>query len=209
MEVLLKKINMSRVMFLPWIGTEYQQGIKGKKVLVLGESHYCANEGDAVPTLTQEIIMDLFNPNSPHEGYKNTYTKFAKAIAGTDLDYKGKEKVWNSLAFYNYVQVPISGARVAPTAQEFRAAESALFEVLEQLQPDYVIVWGNRLYDNLPNTGAQGKEVIMSETDLHEVWCYTLSNQKIVPMLRMTHPSAAYSWDYWHEVINMFLTTKY
>lgn len=200
---------MSKVKFLPWIGKEYQNGINGKRVLILGESHYCAKDSDAVPTLTQEIIIDLFDANSPHEGYKNTYTKFAKAVAGKDLSFSDKEKVWNSVAFYNYVQVPISEARVSPTAEEFKVSEVALFEVLEQLKPDYVIVWGYRLYDNLPDKRYKGANLRVPNQEAHEVWNYTLSNNQTVPMLRMIHPSAAYSWDYWHETIKAFIETKY
>lgn len=200
---------MSQIKFLPWIGKEYQKGINGKKVLVLGESHYCAKESDAEPTLTQEIIIDLFNADSPHEGYKNTYTKFAKAIAGRDLGFTEKEQVWDSVAFYNYVQVPISEARVSPSAEEFENSEAALFEILEQLKPDYVIAWGYRLYDNLPNKGCRGGHLRVSNQEVHEVWCYTLSNKQIVPVLRMIHPSSAYSWTYWHETIKTFIETKY
>lgn len=196
---------MSKVKFLPWIGSEYQKGINGKRILVLGESHYCENAKDAVSSLTIDIIKDLFDENSFHEPYKNTYTKFAKALEGGDIDLLGKKRIWNSIAFYNYVQVPISEARKAPTAAEFRGAEEAFFQVLEQLQPDYVIVWGQRLYDNLPNKGMQGQDLIVSSIESHEVWCYTLNNGKNIPLLRITHPSAAFSWDVWHRTILAFL----
>ena len=36
---------MSERFFTPWVGTEYNKGICGKKVLVLGASFYCNRDG--------------------------------------------------------------------------------------------------------------------------------------------------------------------
>lgn len=55
--------------FHPWVGNKYSRGFG---LLVLGESHHCATDDDVRSTLTQEIIADLLDPDSPHESYKNT-----------------------------------------------------------------------------------------------------------------------------------------
>ena len=37
--------NMSNINFKPWIGKNYlTKGYQGKRILVLGESHYCSKE---------------------------------------------------------------------------------------------------------------------------------------------------------------------
>jgi len=36
--------QFKNVFFIPYIGDKYEQGYHGKKVLVLGESHYCVDE---------------------------------------------------------------------------------------------------------------------------------------------------------------------
>ena len=68
---------MSDIRFKPWVGDRYGCGIVGydangkiiygtenhigKRVLVLGESHYCANpETEATPFLTINIIASSF-----------------------------------------------------------------------------------------------------------------------------------------------------
>lgn len=196
---------MSNVKFLPWIGTNYKEGIKGKRILVLGESHYCANESEAVATLTQDIIKDLFDENSVHEGYKNTYTKFAKALVGEDLQFSEREAVWNSVAFYNYVQFPISEARKSPTAEEFLNSEAAFFNILNDLQPDYIIAWGKRLYNNLPDKGNQGVDLVVPNEEPIETWTYILENKATVQVLGITHPSAGFSWDWWYKMIDTFI----
>ena len=196
---------MSNIKFLPWIGQNYHNGINGKKVLVLGESHYCENMADAVPTITQDIITDLFDPESEHEAYKNTYTKFIKALAGQDLKFQERENIWNKVAFYNYVQSPLKKARVAPTPKEFQDSDIAFFETLEKLQPDYVIVWGKRMYDNLPNKGQRGTDVVLPNEQPLATWTYTLNNGNTVKLLGITHPSAGFSWDWWHTAIMKFI----
>ena len=206
---------MSNIRFNPWVGDKYSWGIigydtngkviygtasqLGKKILVLGESHYCANpETEATPFLTINIIADLLNPDSEWEAYKNTYTKFIKSLIGgiADLEQNDKENAWKHVVFYNYVQTPMSGARVAPTAEDFKNSEKAFFEVLQTYKPDVVIVWGNRLYNDLPKGGKQLDDLTIStgrfSGNSTEMWSYNVCGKDITVM-PITHPSAAYS----------------
>ena len=51
----------NKVKFLPWIGTHYAKGVNSKRVMALGESHYCNHPNEAVPELTNSVILDLLN----------------------------------------------------------------------------------------------------------------------------------------------------
>lgn len=195
----------NKVKFLPWIGTHYAKGVNGKRVMALGESHYCNHPNEAVPELTNSVILDLLNPNSEHEAYKNTYTKFERALAMKVLDAREKAVLWNSIAFYNYVQVPMSAARTSPTKDDFTDATEAFFSVLNQHLPDILIVWGQRLYNNLPKRGHQGQDLILPDGKIIETWIYPLSNGHSVYILPINHPSSGFSWEYWGEGIKMFI----
>lgn len=198
---------MTHYTFAPWVGRDYRgRGFGGRRLLILGESHYCADERDVRSSMTSEIIADLFDPNSPHEGYKNTYTKCANAVAGHSLDMSGKESFWHSVAFYNYVQTAISGARMSPSAEEFRASEALFWQMLEELRPEYVLVWGYRLYDALPRGGYACAPIIYGGAE-YATWVYELRDGKAVRFLRMKHPSTGFSVDEWHEVIRLFLAS--
>lgn len=215
-----------KVKFHPWIGENYKNGVvgydengiiqygesegEGKKILVLGESHYCYDESEAIPELTQEIIKDLIDPDSEWEPYKNTYTKFIKSLTGyiEELLFEDKEKAWQHVAFYNYVQFPISGARIAPVREDFKNSEEAFWEIIEKLQPNLVIVWGSRLYNNLPIGGEQinDLEVKYDNEDYEiELWSYSYNEENITYLLRIVHPSAGYSMSLWHEAIKVFI----
>jgi len=195
--------TMDFVKILPWVGEKYYQGFCGKRVLVLGESHYCENKSDFSSSLTSDIIADLFDSNSDHEPYKNTYTKFVESMVGKDtLTISDKKEFWNSVIFYNYVQVPISGPRIAPSTDDFRMSENAFNEVLELYHPEIVIVWGKRLYNNLPQTGKQGADLRSSSGDWIETWNYSLTDGSYVEVIPIMHPSAAFSPNYWNNIFN-------
>lgn len=198
---------MAKINFLPWIGEHYYKtGFAGKRILVLGESHYCQNVSDASEDITRRVIMDLFDSTSEHEAYKNTYTKFAQALLGRgELSFADKELFWNSVAFYNYVQVPISGPRVAPTRENFRNSEAAFFEVIEMLRPDIIIVWGHRLYNNLPNGGLQGDDLKAPDGQWIETWRYFLSDRKEVKVIPIMHPSSFFSPEFWHKFLSVVI----
>lgn len=202
----------SVVKFKPWVGENYETGIhQGKKLMILGESHYCANpETEVTEDITIKVIEDLLDPFSEHEGYKNTYTKFAKAVVGEkQFSDETKKEFWQHVIFYNYVQTAISGARVSPTTEQFRNSEQAFFEILSQYQPDLIIVWGKRLYNNLPQQGTQLPDLQISQGiyagESSEVWSYTIGG-KTIALLPITHPSASmFELQYHKDLIYQFI----
>lgn len=199
--------TMYPINFLPWIGKHYDTtGFAGKRILALGESHYCGNDSDATGDLTIRVIEDLYDPHSEHEAYKNTYTKFAEALLGRNgLSYRDKELFWNSISFYNYVQVPMTGARVAPSREDFLESSAAFFDVLEKLRPDIIIVWGSRLYNNLPQGGMQGDDLRAPDGHWVETWRYFLEDRKDVKVVPVMHPSSSFSPEFWHEFLSTII----
>ena len=202
----------SVVKFKPWVGENYETGIhQGKKLMILGESHYCPNpETEATEDITIKVIEDLLDPFSEYEGYKNTYTKFAKAVVGEkQFSDETKKEFWQHVIFYNYVQTAISGARVSPTTEQFRNSEQAFFEIISQYQPDLIIVWGKRLYNNLPQQGTQLPDLQISQGiyagESSEVWSYTIGG-KTIALLPITHPSASmFELQYHKDLIYQFI----
>lgn len=190
---------MNKIKFLPWVGKDYTKAYYGRRILVLGESHYCP-EDEVRPTITQDVITGLFDPDVEFEGYMNTFTKFVRALDGTEVERGDQERIWQRVMFYNYVQEPMTYARVAPTTEQFRASDEAFFEVQNTYRPEAIIVWGKRLYNNLPQIGEQGPDVRGVET-----WMYKLADGSVVRLLPIIHPSAAFSPAEWHEVISDFL----
>ena len=198
---------MKHVRFEPWKGENYPtSGFNGKKVLVIGDSFYCSEE-EAVPTLTKKVITDYlairngeFRENKGE--WTNTYLKFERSLEGKETTPEDSRRIWNSIAFYNYLQVPMSGARESGSKLDYTNAENAFFEVINELQPDLIIVWGvGKLFNNLPeDRWTWGKPLDIDGWEIKNGY-YQLDNNKQTRCIAVYHPSTGYQWDWWHKVI--------
>lgn len=194
---------MSNIVFRPWVGSSYVTGgIFGKRIMVLGESHYCASKKDAVPSLTNDVVETYLDKDAEREGWMNTYLKFERSLVGHETSASESKRIWDSLLFYNYLQVAMTEPREAGMDAEYRAAEEPFFEVLEKFRPQYVIVWGQRLWNYLPG-GVRWtwNPDIVVDGSINKCGNYALKDGTKVKVMAVNHPSTAYSWDYWHRVM--------
>ncbi len=209
---------MSNIYFRPWVGKNYSTtGYKGKKILVLGESHYCKEHEKYCPTcqrenmkescssMTDEVVNELAS-DYYGQGYLQCFVCFERAVTGKELSQKEREEFWNGVMFYNYIQFSQTGPRTAPLPEHWGQSEPAFQELLEQYMPDYIIVWGARLYDGLPDLGGVGSKLTIDGLGSTDVWTYTVKGKQI-PALKVHHPSAPIGKkrDYWHQFYKAFL----
>lgn len=175
----------------PWVGKEYNSPeniFRGKKILVVGESHYADVEtiGLSIPGITIEVV----------EKYKTGeynipfFTRIITMMTGKSADENGWQTVrdaWDSLAFYNYVPVvAASGPREFDHSLWSRGTEE-FNDVLNDLRPDLIIVTGYRLWDNayIRHTDGSiegGQRIDMISNTIHE--------GRKIPTLVIRHPSA-------------------
>lgn len=206
---------MYNYFFSPYIGKDYVRGgIFGKKILALGESHYCdtgcADCGERgrhpeCADFTKKVVEWCLDPSVEREGWMNTYLKFERSLVGKDTTPLESKKIWDSIAFYNYLQVAMGGAREAGSAQQYRDATEPFLDTLENLQPDALVVWGVRLWNNLPNRNwTDGPKITVDGYDVQNGF-YTLSSGKKVKAVCVYHPSTGYDWSFWHKVISEFI----
>lgn len=214
--------GLESVHFLPWVGKNYELGIKsvgengviygtdkepGKRILVLGESHYCADKEDAVKDLTIKVIDDFVYSESEHEPYKSTYIKFERSLAGHVINKKERKELWSHLMFYNYVQVPMIGPRISPKISNFENSKNSFWNILNRYEPELIIVWGKRLYNNLPNAGSSGPIIELDEGGYEtETWIYQIKGRNII-CLPIYHPSGAFVWTFWNKFITKYFKT--
>lgn len=203
-----------RPFFQPLIGSNYSK----TKLLILGESHYCSKQCrncglcSAHPecaNFTAKVVEDYLNPNVEREGWMNTYLKFERSLVGHDTNINESRRIWEDIAFYNYLQVPMLNPRQAGTNEQYKQAEDAFFSVLETLRPKLMIVWGKRLWQHLPDTYWTDSDalIVNSSAEHEEVGYYTLPSGHVVHALGVYHPSSGYEWEYWHEVIEAMKKT--
>lgn len=209
---------MEKVNFKPWVGANYANGIGGKKILVLGESHYCKElpeGGRCCPScecskMNEEChkftinVMQEFRDNYSGEPYERTFVCFERAVVGHELSQKEREEFWDSVMFYNYMQYAQSGPR-QPLEQRNDSSE-AFREILEVYMPDCIIVWGKRLYDWLPDWNGEKSEITLDNGDKTDVRTYDIKGKKI-PAMVVYHPSSSEGRkrEYWHQFYKKFL----
>lgn len=213
---------MSSINFEPWVGKSYATtGYKGKKILVLGESHYCKNElangGRCYPLCKKEHMNNAcFSQTQDvvHEAvydyggqlYLRCFIVLERAVTGKELSQQEREEFWQSVVFYNYVQYALPGPGQLPNNDYWGKSEKPFVEMLEKYMPDYIIVWGARLYNSLPKLGGHALKMKVSNEYTADVWAY-LINGKNIQALKIYHPSMprGKKWHFWHEVIDKFL----
>lgn len=201
------------VKFLPFVGDSYEYGISfdeegklvlgteekpGKKVLVLGESHY-SEDGDVEPSFTRDV-MEYFLEAKKDENWQswmNTFLKFERSFFNRETSHEDSNSFWNHVVFYNYLQVPLGSPRMVGSPIDFEHSSLPFYNVLKLYKPDYIIVWGYRLYSHLPE--KNGKEGACLSGNI-ETWEYVIDNAN-VKVLPIYHPSVGFSWKYWHNVI--------
>ena len=183
---------MHPIRFKPFIGKNYHS--QDFKILVLGESHYLntnqindyqANK-EYISNITNQVVTGFFkykNRSAKYERWMNTFTKFGNVIHGNRLNPSQTLAFWDSCAFYNYVQVPTAGPRIYPTKEDFQNSISALKQVIKETNPDIVMVWGYRLWHNLP---VKNTEKIFRTSKIH----FTNIDPQL-PFKRMPHPSSS------------------
>ena len=210
---------MSKIFFRPWVGSAYAMGgIFGKQVMILGESHYCKDGcvdcGNAKVhpkccDFTTGVVNAYLDESAEREGWMSTYLKFERSLVGHETGGKERRRIWDSVVFYNYLQTAMGKPRKAGTKKQYEDAAEPFFEVLEQYRPQYVIVWGYRLWNYMPGGERWSwNDDIVVDGYANKCGNYALNDDTKVKILSVYHPSGGYSWDYWHKVISQFLNLK-
>jgi hypothetical protein len=193
------------VYFLPWIGDNYQQGFCGRRLLVLGESHYSYWEDEdgetrhhpPSETWTREFIGEV----TRREGCARFWKNIEQALLNEERVNKwcpnGGLALWNQFAFYDFVQTPLEQPGKRPTEAQFSESLKGFKTVLEVLCPERVLVCGMELWN---------KGMDFTDLTLHErVQAYRLSNGSLAWCLAINHPSRFFSWRGAHGLITAFL----
>ncbi|MDE6140909.1 MAG: hypothetical protein K2F95_08175 [Alistipes sp.] len=195
---------MKNVFFLPWAGAESATGgIFGKRILVLGESHYCQDHDAPTENLTREAVEKYLAGE-----YIQSFKLFEQSLVGAKTDMSQRRQIWDSLLFYNFVQNPLGETpRQKLAVDNPDRSTDAFFEVLEEHRPQYIIAWGYRLWDKAMPTKrwTWGDKIVIEGLPPIKFGYYTLADGTRVKAVPVKHPSAGYSWSKWHQFIEQFL----
>ena len=194
---------MSNIYFTPYMGDKYFDGFNGKKLLALQESYFGSEEDMPSTDLTTKLIESYLDPLDHFSHWKNSFRKFERCITGKELTQEEREDFFAHLAFYNYVQEGLSASQKV-TKKQYKEAEEPFWETIDKLQPDNIVVWGYRLFDNLPKTNFFKDETIEIDGTKAYTGHYILNNGHKVCVIAIRHPAAAFSWELHHKIITQW-----
>jgi hypothetical protein len=211
--------KMNKIFFQPYIGQDYATGgIFGKRIMVLGESHYCEEECSncgnicqhrECATFTRGVLVDYLNEDKPRKAWMNTFLKFERSLVGHETDWAERKRIWQSVLFFNYLQVAMRKPRQAGVLQQYEDSHLAFYEVLDEYRPQCIIVWGKRLWNYLPGDcrWQEGQGLTVEDNNV-KTGNYALIGGGDAEAMAVNHPSVGYSWNYWYKVISLFLASK-
>ncbi|MGA3172549.1 MAG: hypothetical protein ABSE62_16225 [Chthoniobacteraceae bacterium] len=191
--------------FLPWRGENYDIGRSGKRILILGESHYNWDSNYRIeddPEVTKRIIKEQIDETFTAK----FWTNIAIMFLGKKPTPEEKRDFWHSVAFYNYVQYSAGEKpRIAPGADKFENSEPAFYEVLDTLKPQLLVVLGYRLWEHVPGTGWESGPAIESKENVG-TGCYKYSEGSCF-VVGVKHPSSGFNGLKWNPVITEAIKT--
>ena len=208
---------MEHVFFDPWVGSCYDSGINGKKIMIMGHNHVCEecidcgvvkDKDEVCASLTKKAVEDYIKwresgviPTPRYKGWLKTYFNFAKAFFGYEPDFKQeKYELWDKVLFYNYVQRAVADWNQKPNSEAYEKSQVPFMEVINEYKPDVIIVWGSAAYNNAPYGGKDDVPITFEDIKAKR-YIYTLNSGKQCSMIKIHHPSMCFSFSKWHEII--------
>ena len=134
--------------FNPWIGSRYAlDGIGGKRLLILGESHY-GGDSCHYPEFTTEVIRDM----ALQKGRLPFFSRIQRLVIGGRGGFSVEERAdfWHRVAFYNFIQTSLEVLGSRPTYEMWQMGREPFLQTLQELRPDIILILGIELERNLP-----------------------------------------------------------
>lgn len=208
---------MKHVFFDPWVGSCYNSGINGKKIMVMGHVHVCdgcdeCGINEKCASFTKDVVKDYIKwretgevPSPGYEGWLRTFLNFAKAFFGYEPNFKEEKcELWDKVLFYNYVQTAVSEWYHKPNSIDYKRSQVPFMEVINEYEPDIIIVWGSNAFNETPD-GGKHDEPITFDNIKAERYIYTLNSEKQCSMIKIHHPSMFFSASKWHEILKSMI----
>jgi hypothetical protein len=168
----------------PWKGKHYDL----THMLILGESAYSWDEDGEIQHPDEnhaigsvEWTIENFDQSA------RTMRMISRALAGEEWPSAERLKfVWNRVAFTNFVDGTVGeGARKRPTAAMWADAQLKFLPLLEHIRPRRVIVLGQDLWSNMPETDLYITDAVQG---------YRLADGTHAICQQVPHPAAGLSW---------------
>lgn len=207
-------MSRKRYFFVPYKGKKYETGLlKGKKVMVLGASYYCKPKKDCpffddctrqwkrreyCPENNGRPLHDLPKNEIDEEGAKSykVFYEFMQNYLSDKIKVTSFDDFWDNIAFTNYIQHIIGGRTTTQTGDMSENDLDALGDVIRELKPDIVIIWGCVVDKPVKQKKCdaddnQFENDYDGEGSSQYLFHWTIDNRKVT-FVSFYHPSSGY-----------------
>lgn len=130
--------------FLPFVGRDYDSGLDGVRVLVLGVSHYGT-------TPDRQMTRNEFGECETAIRERN-WSDFWKRLdcvltRSPDPAPEDAAATWRHIAFHNFIQTLLPDASTRPSRPQWEEARTLLPPVVRILKPHVILVVGGRNWE--------------------------------------------------------------
>ena len=196
---------MDNLKWEPYIGKKFEKGISQKKILIVGESHYHNGSEKSILKINKSNFTKIvIEEMAVKKEYWSTkfFQNFHKTFVGSD-NFKG-ESLWDYLAFYNFIQRPMSTNKERPNNSDFIKGWSSFFEVLDNLKPDICIFLGttsSHYFSKFKKKRTDFKTLEFKRMDKvgnsYPRYAKIIKSDYRIDLYFLKHTSSYYSWKKW------------
>lgn len=215
------------IKFKPWkgdcycTGSNYRSNIKfdlPRGLMLLGESHYDVGH---CPDATRKVVKCHIRGERVGNNSK-FFQNLEKVLLGRKVERSDPKDLWQSVAFYNFVQYSLdSGAR--PKSCMWMKSKLPFRECLDYLRPTHIVACGFTLWDHLPDDEGFWIAAPQDEDKIRKSIPYPFDTERHrdrgwsgryrhrggeCRIVKIKHPSRAFSWRKWHRLLRAFFQLR-
>ena len=197
-----KGTEMSNAYFTPWEGPAFAE----TNTLILSESAYDWTDEEGTSYTPQSSHPeDSIAWSISHFGENRYFTAMNRALSGeADPSPDAMRAAWDRHAYTIFVQRSVGeGAGVRPSKELWDEAGPHFLALLEQLQPQKVIITGKDMWQKMPECSVRL---------LDDLQAYRISGGRLVWCLAIPHPAnrvEGFPWEKVAESIQVFEVTSF
>jgi hypothetical protein len=173
----------------PWVGTEYRSGIQGKRICIVGNSHW--TDGPDTDDFTIGVVTDVISRKQNIAFFNQIKNYFG---------FEDHAAFWSRVIFFNYLPEVIGGPEdrfLKATDEQVKRGQSRFHCIIGKRRPDIVMVFSNEAWSNLPKTREEqttGKNALALDEGQFPGFSwgtYAVGDGHIVKAFGLRHPQGA------------------
>lgn len=202
--------------WLPFVGENFMNIPKDKRMLIVGESHYHDNSQKSIdkhnsPDFTRQVINEL----AIGRRYWRTkiFPNLHRAMFGNDEF--NSNLFWNLTSFYNFIQRPMETNKSRPSRKDFFSGWLTFFDTLDILKPNSCLFIGTEASNSLRDAITESDFEIVNFTKDDKISrTYprraTLKgvDGELTKLIFIQHTSQYFSWTKWNDYLKKKLSEQ-